>query len=90
MFNNFELVFHRAMGRMCRERGIGLVLVGFPATPITETRIRVCLSAGHTKEMLDKVRSKFSGITELIVLILKYALFRNGKCLGLELLVLQQ
>lgn len=55
-----------AMGRMCRERGIGLVLVGFPATPITETRIRVCLSAGHTKEMLDKTLDAFDEYGDLL------------------------
>ena len=32
------------------------MVVGFPATPIIEARARFCLSAAHTKEMLDKVR----------------------------------
>lgn len=30
------------------------MVVGFPATPIIESRARFCLSAAHTKEMLDK------------------------------------
>ena len=34
--------------------------VGYPATPIVEARVRVCLSAAHTKEMLDMVRSGWS------------------------------
>ena len=38
----------------CREKGLLTVGVGFPATRMTEERIRFCLSAGHTKEMLDK------------------------------------
>ncbi|XP_076274535.1 serine palmitoyltransferase 2-like [Rhynchophorus ferrugineus] len=32
---------------------IATVGVGYPATPLFEGRIRICLSAGHTKEQLD-------------------------------------
>ncbi|CAG5127258.1 unnamed protein product [Candidula unifasciata] len=35
-------------------RGMATVVVGFPATPLIETRARFCLSAAHTKEMLDE------------------------------------
>jgi serine palmitoyltransferase len=38
------------------KRGCAVVTVGFPATPISESRVRFCLSAGHTKEMLDHVK----------------------------------
>jgi serine palmitoyltransferase len=38
------------------ERGVATVGVGFPATPLVEGRARFCISASHTKEMLDKVR----------------------------------
>ena len=34
-------------------RKIATVGVGFPATNMTEERTRFCLSAGHTKEMID-------------------------------------
>lgn len=37
------------------KRGCAVVTVGFPATALTESRVRFCLSAGHTKEMLDHV-----------------------------------
>ena len=37
-------------------RGIAVVVVGFPATPIIESRSRFCLSAAHTPEMLERVR----------------------------------
>jgi hypothetical protein len=37
------------------ERKIGVVVVGFPATPLTEARVRFCVSSAHTQEMLDKV-----------------------------------
>ena len=31
----------------------GVVVVGFPATPIIESRARFCLSAAHTRPMID-------------------------------------
>ena len=40
------------------KRGCAVVTVGFPATLLTESRVRFCLSAGHTKEMLDNVNKK--------------------------------
>ena len=36
-------------------RGLAIVVVGFPATSILLARARFCLSAAHTKEMLDEV-----------------------------------
>uniref|UniRef100_A0A915IXD9 serine C-palmitoyltransferase n=1 Tax=Romanomermis culicivorax TaxID=13658 RepID=A0A915IXD9_ROMCU len=36
------------------ERGVGMVVVGFPATSMTTARARLCLSASHTKQDLDK------------------------------------
>ena len=44
-----------AFSRLCLERGIGVVIVGFPATALLASRCRFCVSAGHTKEMLDRV-----------------------------------
>lgn len=49
------LVSSSAFGREMLKRNIGVVVVGFPATPIIESRARFCLSAAHTKEMLDTV-----------------------------------
>jgi hypothetical protein len=46
-----------AFSRECLKRGLATVVVGFPATPIIESRARFCLSGGHTKEMIDKVRA---------------------------------
>jgi hypothetical protein len=40
---------------MMLEHGIAVVTVGFPATSLTGARVRFCLSASHTREMLDKV-----------------------------------
>uniref|UniRef100_A0A8C7K1J4 serine C-palmitoyltransferase n=1 Tax=Oncorhynchus kisutch TaxID=8019 RepID=A0A8C7K1J4_ONCKI len=44
-----------AFGREMLKRNIGVVVVGFPATPIIESRARFCISAAHTKDMLDTV-----------------------------------
>ena len=52
---DFYMVYFRAFGRLCLERGLGTVVVGFPATPLSKCRARFCLSAAHTKEMIDKV-----------------------------------
>lgn len=37
------------------KRNIALVVVGFPATSIIESRARICISASHDKDMLDYV-----------------------------------
>ncbi|CAF4431018.1 unnamed protein product, partial [Rotaria magnacalcarata] len=34
-------------------RGIAVVTVGFPATKLLEARVRFCISAAHTRQMLD-------------------------------------
>ncbi|XP_053731858.1 serine palmitoyltransferase 3 isoform X1 [Synchiropus splendidus] len=44
-----------AFAREMLARKIGVVVVGFPATPITEARARFCLSAAHTRAMLNQV-----------------------------------
>ena len=37
------------------ERKIAVVVVGYPATSLVDARTRICLSAAHTREMLDFV-----------------------------------
>lgn len=36
-------------------RRVGVVVVSVPATEMTQSRVRFCISAAHTKEMLDHV-----------------------------------
>lgn len=36
--------------RRCMEEGIAVVVVGYPATPILTSRVRLCMSASHTTE----------------------------------------
>lgn len=47
------MYFYSAMVRTLVKEKIATVGVGYPATPLYEGRIRICLSAGHTKEQLD-------------------------------------
>jgi serine palmitoyltransferase len=39
--------------RECLDRGLAVVVVGFPATPLIESRVRFCVSAGHSRADLD-------------------------------------
>ncbi|XP_036450044.1 LOW QUALITY PROTEIN: serine palmitoyltransferase 2 [Colossoma macropomum] len=55
-----------AFGREMLKRNIGVVVVGFPATPIIESRARFCVSAAHTKEMLDQALSAISEVGDLL------------------------
>ncbi|EGD78212.1 serine palmitoyltransferase [Salpingoeca rosetta] len=51
------LIYHpaknAALSRMMKDRGVAIVVVGYPATPIVESRARFCISAAHTREQLD-------------------------------------
>ncbi|OQS54191.1 LCB2b [Ecytonucleospora hepatopenaei] len=40
--------------RLCLSRGLAMVVVGYPATPILEARTRICVSAAHTYEDIKK------------------------------------
>ena len=59
-----SLLLFRAFGREMLKRNIGTVVVGFPATPIIESRARFCVSAAHTREMLDTVSHPISPPSE--------------------------
>ena len=43
-----------AFQRLATNYNLAVVVVGFPATPVTENRIRFCLSAAHSTEDLEK------------------------------------
>ncbi|CAF0806522.1 unnamed protein product [Didymodactylos carnosus] len=49
-------------------RGIAVVTVGFPATKLVEARVRFCISASHTREMLDKALSAIDEVGDTISL----------------------
>ena len=45
--------------RFMLEKNIAVVAVGFPATSLAGGRVRFCVSAAHTREMLDKVKNEY-------------------------------
>lgn len=66
-----------AFSREMLKRGVGVVVVGFPATPIIESRSRFCLSAAHTPEMINKVLSALDEVGD--ILQLKYSKLKPAK-----------
>jgi serine palmitoyltransferase len=55
-----------AFSRECFDRGLAVVVVGFPATTLVKSRARFCVSAGHTREDLDDALKKIKEVAELI------------------------
>lgn len=66
-----------AFGRELLERKIAGVVVGFPATPIIESRARFCLSAAHTEKDLKKALDTISEVGDNLGL--KYSRKGAGK-----------
>jgi len=64
------------------KRGVAVVVVGFPATPIIESRSRFCLSAAHTPEMIDKVLVALDEVGDKLQL--KYSKMRPARPLKLD------
>nr|XP_037840677.1 serine palmitoyltransferase 3 [Chlorocebus sabaeus] len=58
----------KAFARHMLEKKIGVVVVGFPATPLAEARARFCVSAAHTREMLDTVLEALDEMGDLLQL----------------------
>ena len=55
-----------AFSRECLKRGLAVVTVGFPATPLIESRARFCVSAGHTKENLDYALKQIEEVADIL------------------------
>ncbi|XP_022242966.1 serine palmitoyltransferase 2-like [Limulus polyphemus] len=55
-----------ALVRNLMKRGVATVGVGFPATPLVESRARLCMSAAHTKEMLDEALKVIDEVGDII------------------------
>lgn len=54
-----------ACSREMLKRGIAVVVVGFPATPLLTARMRVCISASHTREDLDFALEAFEELADI-------------------------
>lgn len=52
--------------RECLKRGLAVVVVGFPAVPLLLSRARFCISAGHTREDLDRALAELDEIVDLL------------------------
>ena len=55
-----------AFSRECLARGLAVVVVGFPATSVILSRVRFCISAGHTREDLEKAVKIIDEVTTLL------------------------
>ena len=53
-----------AASRELLKRGVAAVVVGFPATPLLLSRVRFCISAGHTREVLDLALDKIQEVVD--------------------------
>lgn len=54
-----------AFSRECLKRGLAVVVVGFPAVPILMSRARFCISAGHTRQDLDRALKEIDEIADI-------------------------
>jgi len=54
-----------AFSRLTFERNIAVVVVGYPATPKFQSRIRFCVSAGHTLEELKIALDRVEEVVDL-------------------------
>ena len=66
------LLFHPAkipaFSREMLARGIAVVVVGYPATPIITSRVRFCISASHTMEDLKFALEQISEVGDRLCL----------------------
>lgn len=52
--------------RMCMQRGLAVVVVGYPATPVISNRARFCVSSIHTEEDIKCVLKVIEEVGELL------------------------
>jgi len=57
-----------AFSRECLKRGLAVVVVGFPATPLVLSRARFCISAAHSREDLDDALVKIKEVATIMKL----------------------
>jgi len=57
-----------AFSRLCLERNVAVVMASYPATDLLLSRARFCVSAGHSKEDLEKAIDVITEIGNLCLL----------------------
>lgn len=65
-----------AFSRECFKRGLAVVVVGFPATPVVLSRCRFCVSAGHSQKDLEYAVQQIAEVAKLLKI--RYALSSYG------------
>ncbi|CAA0831771.1 Long chain base biosynthesis protein 2b [Striga hermonthica] len=55
-----------AFSRECLKRNVAVVTVAFPATPLLLARARICISASHTREDLNKALEVINKVGETV------------------------
>jgi len=63
-----------AFSRECLKRGLAVVVVGYPATPIITSRVRFCLSAAHSHEDMEFALKQISDVGDLLQLKVRKSL----------------
>ncbi len=58
---------HRATSHEMKKRGIAGVVVGFPATSVTDSRSRFCLSAAHTQQDMEDALVKLNEVSSAFI-----------------------
>lgn len=71
-----------AFSREMLKRKIAVVVVGYPATPLISSRVRLCVSAAHNKDDLDRLLRAFDEIGDIIQL--KFSSGVAGQDLGFK------
>lgn len=61
--NFFFVLLFRVFNKEMLDQGIAVVTVGFPATGLYGARVRFCMSAAHTRQMLDKVLQAIDNVS---------------------------
>lgn len=54
------------VSRLCREEGIGIVIVGYPAAPILYGRIRLCMSSADKKKDIQRTLEVLKKSSDLL------------------------
>jgi serine palmitoyltransferase len=74
------MVYHpskmSAFSRECMKRGLAIVVVGYPATPLIEARVRICLSSALTREQLDRAVKIIDEVSDICTC--KYSKYHKG------------
>ena len=55
-----------AFSRECLARGVAVVVVGFPACPLLLSRVRLCVSAAHSKEDLKHAAAVLKEVADIV------------------------